>query len=125
MIKLVSVGACTVVVVLVVAGPSVTVAAVWGALEAGAAIVIPFLVLILTAYGRALWSLHNRLGDVEDGQSRHDKTLYGDPQDPMHSGIATDLRDVRDRVERVDERLADIHEYVTEEENDSDRNSDK
>lgn len=95
-------------------GTSVLDTGVWSMLNIVSALVIPFVIIILSAFGKALWDVHKRLTQIEDAVSQHSETLYGNPDDAMHNGLAQDVKDVKVKVDTIDEKMDTINDYIRE-----------
>lgn len=90
----------------------------WAAINLVIKALIPFLVLALTAVGRLLYQLLNRVGDLEEQVNQQMRTLYGDPQDAMHDGLSSEVREMKTSIENVEKMLTEIESHLNEDDED-------
>lgn len=78
---------------------------IWTILTAIAPILAPIVSLILVLIGRVIWNHEKRIRTLEDGSTRHGRTLYGDDGDVQQTGLSQDMRDVVNRLERLETKI--------------------
>lgn len=82
---------------------------IWTALTAIAPVLAPVISLILVLIGRIIWNHEQRIREMEKSQRRHGRTLYGDDADYRQSGLSHDLKDVIERLSRVEQKLDELN----------------
>jgi hypothetical protein len=78
---------------------------VWTILTAIAPVLAPIVSLLLVFIGRVIWNHEKRIRSLESSKKRHGRTLYGDDDDLRQTGLSADLRDVLDRLDRVEDKI--------------------
>jgi hypothetical protein len=78
---------------------------IWQILTAIAPILAPVISLVLVLIGRVIWNHEQRIRSLEQSKTRHGRTLYGDDDDLQQTGLSHDLKDVLERLDRVERKL--------------------
>lgn len=78
---------------------------VWQSIRILSQFLAPILSFLLLVMGRALWNLNSRVKALEKGETKHSRTLYGDEDDPVHSGLAHQLADLQKSVDELGEKV--------------------
>jgi len=82
----------------------------WQILTAIAPILAPVISLVLVLIGRIIWNHEKRIRTLEDSATRHGRTLYGDDDDVQQTGLSHDMRDVVNRLERLETKIDRLNE---------------
>lgn len=78
---------------------------IWQVLTAIAPILAPVISLVLVLIGRIIWNHEQRIRSLEASETRYSRTLYGDDDDLQQTGLSHDMKDVIDRLDRVEDKL--------------------
>lgn len=74
----------------------------WSAVNAIAAATA----VVGTAVFWVLWRLHKRLRGLENGETEHEKALFGDRKDnPLNVGLAREVASVKDDLSDLSDRV--------------------
>lgn len=84
-------------------------ASLWTILTAIAPILAPVVSLVLVLIGRIIWNHEKRIRSLEQAQTRHGRTLYGDDSDVQQSGLSQDISSVIERLDRVEDKLDQLN----------------
>lgn len=83
---------------------------IWTILTAIAPILAPVVSLVLVFIGRIIWNHEKRLRSLEQSETRHGRSLYGDDEDVQQEGLSQDLQDVLDRLDRLEQQVDELIE---------------
>jgi|APHM01.1.fsa_nt_gi hypothetical protein len=91
---------------------------VWTVLTAIAPVLAPIVSLILIFVGRVIWNQEKRIRSLESSETRHGRTLYGDDDDLRQQGLSSDIRDVIDRLDRLEDKIDELNVHYNRSEDD-------
>lgn len=77
----------------------------WQILTAIAPILAPVISLVLLLIGRIIWNHEKRIRSLEQSETRHGRTLYGDDDDMQQDGLSQTLQDLINRLDRVERKV--------------------
>jgi hypothetical protein len=89
-------------------------ASVWTVLTSIAPILAPIIGLLLTVVGRIMWNHEKRIRTLERGETRQSRTLYGDKDDPQQDGLASDINNLSDRVDQLEQTIGELRDEIHE-----------
>lgn len=82
----------------------------WQILTAIAPILAPIISLVLVLIGRIIWNHEQRIRTLEQSSTRQGRTIYGDEEDIQQDGLAQDLSDVIDRLDRLENKIDQLND---------------
>lgn len=82
----------------------------WQVLTAIAPILAPVISLMLVMIGRIIWNHEQRIRSLESSETRYSRTLYGDDDDLQQTGLSHDLKDVIERLDRLEDKLDQLND---------------
>lgn len=85
-------------------------ATLWEILTAITPVIAPLISLLLVLIGRIIWNHEKRIRSLEQSRTRHGRTLYGDDDDIQQTGLSHDLKDVLDRLDRVEDKIDTLND---------------
>jgi len=83
---------------------------IWTILTAIAPILAPVVSLVLVFIGRIIWNHEKRIRSLEQSETRHGRTLYGDDDDVQQHGLSQDLQQLIDRLDRLEQKVDELNE---------------
>lgn len=87
---------------------------VWESIQILSQFLAPVLSFLLLVMGKALWNLNRRVKALEKGKVKHSRTLYGDEDDPIHSGLTHQLSDLQRSVDDLSEKVDHLSDQIEE-----------
>ena len=86
----------------------------WTILTSVAPILAPIISIILAVLGKILWNHEKRITQNEQSVTRHGRSLFGDDDDSQQAGATEDLNALTDRVDEVEEEVAEIRRRIND-----------
>lgn len=86
----------------------------WDILNIFATLVVPFLVVILTAFGKLILNMIRDINELDDTVKHQGRTLYGDPQDAMSSGLSSEVRAMKASIRNMEQMLDEINRKLND-----------
>lgn len=71
---------------------------------------------VVPIVAREVYRIRNRLDELETKTTRHSRTLYGDTDDPTHSGLAQQLSEIESTLETMTEQMDAITRAISTDE---------
>lgn len=99
----------------------------WEVLTVISPILAPILALALGGLGRFVWGLHRtnrkqdeRINELEQLIKARDRTLFGDNDNPMDSGLATEVKEMRGDLDKVANEIQSLKNLLSQHQNPQD-----
>lgn len=87
---------------------------IWQVLTAIAPILAPIIALVITVLGKIIWNHENRLTDLERGNTRQSRTLYGDEDDAQQDGLSKNVNEISERLTKLEQTIGELRDEVEE-----------